>query len=790
MSGSSGSGERPSVRRDGRTSRTSSRSSRSQAAPSGSSRTSAQTPARDRTSSRDAYTSRPSSSSRSSRTSAATRGGASRSSAGSQSTRRVSSTSSRGARAGDGARSARASGAASRTGRGASSSRGFASSPSGGRGGIAAALGRNRALRVVVGVVLAVLLALLVDWGAHLGKAYTGVTIGGLDVSGLTKTEIVELLEQSYGQQLADAQTTVYASDSAYREAQANTSQDDGADDAEEASEEEDAAAEDGSVDDGSVAEEYTFEATCDEDGQAVSWTVLSSQVAASIPYEQLAEQALSVGRGEEGFGARIDAARNGREIALQIDYGDEELEALAATLDETLGIALVDYDIVVEDGVASVTEGSDGLMVDRDTLAAELDAAFLDAEDDGFVAYAVDAPVRIDEEAAQAVCDAVNEAIADGALLTCNGGELEVSRSTLGSWVYTEVEEDDEGSYELVAHLSADEAHTDVAAFAREHYDGEELVVSFEEDDEGEVLVSVVGDATVAQISQAVEDLEEAVFAADGDGTPSAEVVFGEPPESMTLEEALELGVVEEIGTYTTSFSTASGTENRRSNIALAASYLTNSIVEPGESWSFNDTCGERSEERGFLPAAAIVDGEYATDVGGGICQVATTVFNAVYESGLPITSRHPHSLYISTYPAGRDAAVSWPDLDLEWSNDTDSSILLCVSCETSSITTTLYGVDLGYSVTTETGEWTILEYDTVEKSDSSLSAGARVVETSGVNGRSISIVRTVTDSTGAVVRSDTFKSTYAPVDEVVLVGPTASASEDDSADDAETDA
>lgn len=85
----------------------------------------------------------------------------------------------------------------------------------------------------------------------------------------------------------------------------------------------------------------------------------------------------------------------------------------------------------------------------------------------------------------------------------------------------------------------------------------------------------------------------------------------------------------------------------------------------------------GEANEEAGFQAAHAIINGEYDDAIGGGICQVATTVFNAVYEAGYPVTERRNHSLYISSYPTGRDAASAYPDLDLTWVNDGTSDVL-----------------------------------------------------------------------------------------------------------------
>ena len=94
--------------------------------------------------------------------------------------------------------------------------------------------------------------------------------------------------------------------------------------------------------------------------------------------------------------------------------------------------------------------------------------------------------------------------------------------------------------------------------------------------------------------------------------------------------------------------------------------------LIAPGATFSFNGTTGARTAAKGFLEAPVIINGELATGLGGGVCQVSTTVFNAAYEAGLRITARTNHALYISHYPLGRDATVNYPDTDLKFVNDT----------------------------------------------------------------------------------------------------------------------
>ena len=135
-----------------------------------------------------------------------------------------------------------------------------------------------------------------------------------------------------------------------------------------------------------------------------------------------------------------------------------------------------------------------------------------------------------------------------------------------------------------------------------------------------------------------------------------------------------------------------------------LVARLIDGKLIAPGATFSFNDATGERTADKGFLEAPVIINGELSTGLGGGICQVSTTVFNAAYEAGLPITSRTNHALYISHYPLGRDATVNYPDIDLKFVNDTGKWLLLRTFVGSSSLVVNLYGTPQHRRVETET--------------------------------------------------------------------------------------
>ncbi len=141
------------------------------------------------------------------------------------------------------------------------------------------------------------------------------------------------------------------------------------------------------------------------------------------------------------------------------------------------------------------------------------------------------------------------------------------------------------------------------------------------------------------------------------------------EQQAKRTTADAKAMGITGVVSSYQTYFG---GVPNRIHNVQLVAHLVDEQLIRPGENWSFNGATGERSAAKGFLEAPVIINGEVETGLGGGVCQVSTTVFNAAFEAGLPITARTNHALYISHYPLGRDATVNYPNVDLRFTNDT----------------------------------------------------------------------------------------------------------------------
>jgi vancomycin resistance protein YoaR len=237
------------------------------------------------------------------------------------------------------------------------------------------------------------------------------------------------------------------------------------------------------------------------------------------------------------------------------------------------------------------------------------------------------------------------------------------------------------------------------------------------------------------------------------------------------TTAEATAMGITGVVSSYETFYG---GIPNRIHNVELVAHLLDGKMVAPGATFSFNEATGDRTAAKGFLEAPVIIDGELQTGLGGGVCQVSTTVFNAAYEAGLPITARTNHALYISHYPTGRDATVNYPDVDLKFVNDTNHWILLRTFVGASSLVVTLYGAPQHRRVVTNTAPLKQVSPPPVQrKLDPSLAPGTSVVQDYGESAYSTSVERLVYAPDGKLMSDATWYSNYTSLPEILLVGP-----------------
>ncbi|MBR1585555.1 MAG: VanW family protein [Clostridia bacterium] len=235
-----------------------------------------------------------------------------------------------------------------------------------------------------------------------------------------------------------------------------------------------------------------------------------------------------------------------------------------------------------------------------------------------------------------------------------------------------------------IEANINRDAVDAQVATF-----DFAQRTFTFTEDRAGAKLD---GEKLYQQIIDALnrKDLQAVIVASSEVITPG--ITKAELMNSFSL-----------VSTYTTQ---TTSDANRNNNINLAANAVSGTVLMPGEVFSFNQTTGQRTAEKGYLPAAAISGGATVDEIGGGVCQVSSTLFNAAAMADLNILQRSPHTWPSNYVDKGRDATVNWPNLDFSFQNNKSTPIFLVAWYQQRQCTVEIYGAALsgGETIALET--------------------------------------------------------------------------------------
>lgn len=267
-------------------------------------------------------------------------------------------------------------------------------------------------------------------------------------------------------------------------------------------------------------------------------------------------------------------------------------------------------------------------------------------------------------------------------------------------------------------------------------------------------------------------ESFLELVAQPEGKRTLKLEGKVAEP--EFTTQEARDLKITEQVSTFTTYYPHA---EYRNVNIGRAAELVNGTVLKPGDTFSMNGIVGERTAANGFTEGFIISDGILVQDLGGGVSQMATTLFNAMFFAGLEDVEHKPHSFYISRYPIGREATVAWGAVDLRFRNDTPYGVLVQANVTPSTpstsgvVTVTMYSTKW-WDITTTTGERHNPTKPEVRRIDT-----VRCHPNQGYGGFDIDVVRYF-KPVGANTEQrspETFSTTYTPSDTVICTNPNA---------------
>lgn len=284
--------------------------------------------------------------------------------------------------------------------------------------------------------------------------------------------------------------------------------------------------------------------------------------------------------------------------------------------------------------------------------------------------------------------------------------------------------------------------------------------------------LVPAVTGTTVdsAEIAAAVE------LAALGNGRGQLPIIKDAQP-AFTTEDAEAFGKMYELAEFTT----YTPGQNRVHNIQLMADLVDQSVVMPGETFSINEVVGRRTLDKGFRYDCAIVSGEVSCEedpvnIGGGVSQFGTTIFNAIYFSCLEDVVHQPHSIYFRKYPEGREATLGFPHPDVAFRNDTQAPVIIRTSYTGRSITVTFFGNNGGITCGTERSDRSgHVEAKTVYRADEdgTVPPGEEVVATGGSGGWRVINTRIFYDSSGNEIKRESFPWHYRGENKVILMHP-----------------
>lgn len=266
--------------------------------------------------------------------------------------------------------------------------------------------------------------------------------------------------------------------------------------------------------------------------------------------------------------------------------------------------------------------------------------------------------------------------------------------------------------------------------------------------------------------------DVAEAQQLLDGTEERYVEVPVQLLAPEVTTEDLKSKLFRDTLSSSTTKFN--AGLKNRTTNVKLAASHINGTILNPGDVFSYNKTVGPRTYANGFLDATVFANGGAEDGVGGGICQVSSTLYVAALHADLSIVERKNHSLYVSYVPLGQDATVAYGAIDFRFENNTDYPIKIVAGTKGSSLTISLLGTKTqNKKVEIATSTLSSDPFQVVYQDDPTLQPGATKVKSGGYPGYKTQSYRVVYVDGKEVSRTLENTSTYKRLDKVILQGP-----------------
>jgi vancomycin resistance protein YoaR len=498
------------------------------------------------------------------------------------------------------------------------------------------------------------------------------------------------------------------------------------------------------------------------------SWAVMPADVGTRLDVTGAVSAAMDVGRDGNWL---FDMARRFRlvfgktDVPLGGTVDGELMDGVLAEVAKEIDLPPVDAGLVIDGTEVRVVEGQKGRVMDQEAVRDELKALLFSLHSTELdVPMVLKEPEILAEDSAGAVALARNMISSE---LVLKDGEKTWSLTPEQIGAYMDFYTEDRGGVStLVPFLSV----VKMGPFLDKV--GEQVLrkpVNATWSSDGQQAWVVPGsNGRKLDRDTTAEALTEVSLKTAG---RTAEVVTITTEPDRTTEEAEAMGIHDKLGGFTTEWE---GTEDRQVNVRITTEYANNVLLAPGDVYDFDKQIGPRTAERGYKLAHGITGPGVLEDVlGGGICQVSTTLFNAAFFAGLEIVERKNHSIYIEHYPKGRDATVSAGSPNMRFRNDTGHYILVRGASNGIVTTFNIYGTKDGRTVSYETGEFYDVEKMTKINYDASwLGPGTTYIRMSGQDGKKIKVTRTVKAKDGTVIHDNVFLSTWKMIPQEVEVG------------------
>ncbi len=514
------------------------------------------------------------------------------------------------------------------------------------------------------------------------------------------------------------------------------------------------------------------------------SWSSTLRDVGVSVDEEEAFARAVRYGREESALRRLRSTAglvRSGEQIALPITLDHQQLDGWFDAIDRDLGTPPRNATVEVQGANVVIVPEVDGSVVDRPRARAEIESRLQSLKP-----IAIELPVSTEIARVRAVDleparDLLLRAMSHPVQVSNAGGLWTLPPTDIATFLTQGVAPNEDGSRAI--RLGLDREAMAIWLEERLGTAIEREPVDAEVGWDGDQLVSVVPSVDGVRLDAAkLAELVEGRFFGEG-GTVEAPLTYIKPKiDSGNLE---MLGITTFLGSGQSNYSGSS--DGRATNVAVGASLLNGTLIPPWGEFSFNQAIGGWiSEDKGFVEAQ-VIDGErIGQDIGGGICQVSTTVFRAAYLAGLPVTEWWPHRFRIGFYEydgwePGLDASILQPTedpatwADFKFENPSDTWMLVESWTDGVNVVVNIYGADLGYQVESTGPEWgdKTQMLRPQEVVDDELDPGTVMLSQVAGIGEELSHYRVVRDRNGDLLWERSFYTKYFPRGDVWKVSP-----------------